>query len=116
MNPNIRVTGIANVRRHLERLANAGFREDIANITETYARKMAEEAAALAPIDSGALKGSLASSPEQVDTYTWSYGSNLPYATKMEYTHPTNKAFVRKSVWNNRNKYRDAIKNRVLRD
>lgn len=116
MQTRIRISGLGSVSRMLDRLAGEGMQQDIANITETYARKMAEEAAALAPIDSGALKGSIASSPEQINEYTWQYGSNLPYATKMEYMHPTNKAFIRKSVWNNREKYRKAVKKRLLRD
>jgi hypothetical protein len=86
---------------------------DIANTTEAYARKMANESAELAPLKDGALKNSIASSPEQVEPYTWEYGSDLPYATRQEYEHSTHSAFIRKSVWNNERDYQSAIERRV---
>lgn len=115
-NITISMPGLANVIRTFDALAGNAVLNDIDRITETYARKMAEESAALAPVDTAALRNSIASSPqESAVEHIWEYGSNLPYALKMEYLHPTNKAYIRKSVWNNRQKYRDAIKNRILR-
>lgn len=111
----VSVLGIDSLIQQLNDRLGDGAVSDIDRITETYARKMAADAAAMAPIDSGALKTSIASSPEQVEEHVWQYGSNLPYATRQEYEHATNKAFIRKSVWNNRQRYRDAIKDRIMR-
>lgn len=115
MRNNVRVFGIEDVLRRLDRQIGEVAIRDVDRITETYARKMAEESAGLAPIDSGALRNSLASSPQQSEDseHVWEYGSNLPYANRQEYEHATNKGFVRKSVWNNREDYRNAVKNRV---
>lgn len=113
----INITGLNNVMRALSNMADSSMVGDLERISETYARKMAQESSDLAPIKDGALRGSLASSPERSDVaeHVWEYGSDLPYAVKMEYTHPTNKAFIRKVVWDNRAKYRKAIKERILR-
>lgn len=114
---NVRVIGLEALIRDLGRMVDAQAQADIDGIAEAYARKMAEQASAMAPIDLGGLKGSIASSPQVSDDneHIWEFGSNLPYATKMEYTHPTNKGFVRKSVWDNREKYRKAVIKRILR-
>jgi hypothetical protein len=115
MRRDITVRGIDDMIRQLNRHMGEAAVADIDRITESYARKMAEESAALAPIDSGALKGSIASSPEvsEDSDHVWQYGSDLPYALRQEYENPTHKGFIRKAVWNNRNKYRDAVKNRI---
>lgn len=114
---NVRVLGLEQVLRDLNRMVDAQAQADIDGIAETYARKMAEESAAMAPVDLGGLRGSIASSPQESDDniHIWEWGSNLPYATRMEYTHPTNKGFVRKAIWNNRQKYRDAVIKRIKR-
>lgn len=111
---NLKVTGIDDVIKRLGRHIGADALSDVSKTTETYARKMANESADMAPIKDGALRNSIASSPEQIDTYTWQYGSDLPYALRQEYEHKTNKAFIRKSVWNNREAYRKAVKNRLI--
>lgn len=115
MNINVSVSGIDDVVRRLDRLANAQLTTDLGNITEAYARKMANESAGMAPLDSGALKNSIASSPQKVDELTWEYGSNLPYATRQEYEHSTHSAFIRNAVWNNEEAYAKAIKKRINR-
>ena len=115
-NITISMPGLANVIRTFDALAGNAVLNDIDRISETYARKMAEESAAMAPVDTASLRNSIASSPQESTVeHVWEYGSNLPYAIKMEYTHPTNRAFIRKTVWDNREKYRRAIKERILR-
>lgn len=113
----VNITGLNELITELNGMVDATAIADVDGITEAYARKMAEESAALAPIDLGGLKGSIASSPQEADddVHVWEWGSNLPYATRMEYEHPTRKGFVRKAVWDNRAKYRDAIKRRLRR-
>jgi len=79
-------------------------------ITETYTRKMANESASNAPVDTSDLKNSILASPRRIKAGTWEYGSELPYAQRQEYEHKSKKGFIRKSVWNNRTPYREALK------
>ena len=117
MKLNVKVTGLDDVLRKLDKQLGQQAVDDLDKITEAYARKMANESAEMAPIKDGLLRNSIASSPQvsDDDTHVWEYGSNLPYATRQEYEHKTNKGFVRKAVWNNREKYRAAIKKRITR-
>lgn len=117
MKLNVSVKGLDDVLRKLEKQLGKEAEGDLDKITEAYARKMAAEAAEMAPLKDGFLKNSIASSPQQSDDdiHTWEYGSNLPYATRQEYEHKSRKGFIRKSVWNNREKYRAAIKKRITR-
>lgn len=113
---NVKVSGIDKVLRKLDRHMGDEAVSDVDKITEAYARKMANESSEMAPVKDGLLKNSIASSPQPSDElHVWEYGSNLPYATKQEYTHPTQKAFIRKPVWNNREKYRDAVLKRITK-
>lgn len=89
-------------------------KDAIDNTVETYARKMAADAAHNAPVRDGFLKNSLASSPQQVTKMTWEFGSDLPYALRQEYEHATRKGFVRKSLWANRDAYRKAVIKRII--
>lgn len=86
---------------------------DIDRITETYTRKMANTTAERAPVKSGKLRDSFPPSVRKEGPGIWSYGSHLPYATRQEYEHRTKKGFVRKTVWENRTPYREAIKERI---
>lgn len=111
----VNIAGLADVVRTLENMIGDGTIGGLDEITESYARNMSAESAALAPIDTSALKNSIASSPQPAEAHVWEYGSNLPYAVKMEYTHPENKTFIRKVVWDNKQAYRDALEERILR-
>lgn len=115
MRNNVRVFGIEDVLRRLDRQIGEAAIRDVDRITETYARKMAQESADMAPVKDGGLRGSLASSPEVSDDsdHVWEWGSDLPYANRQEYEHATHKGFARKAVWNNREDYRKAVKKRV---
>lgn len=114
MKLNVKVSGIDGVLKSLDKRLGDELEKDIDRITEAYARKMAGDAANNAPVDTGLLKNSLASSPKKsAEPNTWEYGSNLPYAVKQEYTHKTRKAFVRRSVWDNEDGYRQAVFKRV---
>lgn len=115
MKLNVKVTGVDDIIRKLNRHMGAQAIADVDKITEAYARSMANESAEMAPVKDGALRNSIASSPEQIEEHVWQYGSNLPYAKRQEYEHKTNKAFIRKSIWNNRDKYRNAIKKRLTK-
>lgn len=114
MNFEIKATGIDGVLKRFKNFYDASTQEAVDNTVETYARKMANDAAENAPIKDGYLKGSLASSPEQVAKMTWTFGSDLPYARRQEYEHATHKGFVRKSIWTNREAYREAVRRRVI--
>src|SRR5690625_1824526 len=84
-------------------------------ITETYTRKMANESATSAPVDSGDLRASIVASPRKLEKGVWEYGSELAYAKRQEYENATHKGFIRKSVWNNRTPYRNAIRKEFTR-
>ncbi|MFJ5716533.1 hypothetical protein [Neobacillus sp. NPDC093127] len=102
---------------------------DIDRITEAYTRKMANESAIGAPRKTGKLANSFPSSVRKeggfgaktkswilfgkATTAVWSFGSDLPYALKQEYEHRSKKGFVRKAVWNNREAYREKIRERL---
>jgi hypothetical protein len=74
---------------------------------------MANESAEMAPRLTGKLKNSITASVEQESEGVWTYGSDLPYATRQEYEHRSKKGFIRKSVWNNREPYRNKINQRI---
>lgn len=113
---NINISGLSDVIRTLENMIGNDTIGGIDEITEAYARRMSAESAAKAPIDTSALRNSIAASPQPSDEpHTWEYGSNLPYAIKMEYEHPENRAYIRSVVWDNKQPYRDAIEQRILR-
>jgi Bacteriophage HK97-gp10, putative tail-component len=113
----VNVLGLDNVLKRLEETGGQQTVGDLEKITETYARKMASESAEMAPVDTGALKNSISSSPQKAEGegIAWEWGSNLPYATRQEYEHKSKKGFVRKAIWNNRTKYREAIRNRITK-
>ena len=113
----VKVEGIDDVLDSLGRWASEEKAKEIDKVSETYARKMAAESAGKAPIKDGALKGSIAASPQPGESLgEWTYGSDLPYARRQEYEHATNKGFIREVVWNNRDKYREAVRKRVIDD
>ena len=115
MNINIKVDGIDEVMKEFGKWTGQAYAKDIDKVSETYARKMAKESAGKAPIDTGSLKGSIASSPAPGGTLgEWTYGSDLPYARRQEYEHASAKGFIREVVWNNRDKYREAVRKAVL--
>lgn len=84
-------------------------------VTETYTRKMANDSAGLAPVDTGDLRASIVASPRRISSGTWEYGSNLSYARRQEYENATKKGFIRKSVWRNRNPYREALRKEMTK-
>lgn len=115
MNFNVKVQGIEKVMQGFTQKALAAqYRAD--KVTETYVRKMANESASNAPVESGDLRASIIASPRRISNAVWEYGSELPYARRQEYEHATRKGFIRKAVWNNRTPYREALKREVTKD
>lgn len=114
MNLNIGVTGIDKVINDLS-VKGMAAHQRADKVTETYTRKMANESADIAPVDTGDLRASIAASPRKIKNAEWEYGSDLAYARVNEYENPTNKGFIRKSVWNNRAPYREALKREVTK-
>lgn len=103
----ISVTGIDKL---LKQLDLRKVEKEVDRVAETYARKMATSAAIKAPRKDGWLKNSLASSVKREKVGVWSWGSDLPYARRQEYEHRTAKGFVRRSIWEYRSEYREAIR------
>lgn len=114
MNINISMTGLDAVMKDFS-VAGVKAQVKADKIAETYARKMANEAAALSPKDTHDLELNLLASPERVATGVWQYGGTLAYTRRQEYEHSTNKGFIRRSSWNNREAYRNALKREVLK-
>lgn len=103
----IKVSGIKEMMKNLDpRLVE----KEIDKVAETYARKMANSAAMKAPRRDSYLKNSLTASPKREEFGTWSWGSDLPYARRQEYEHATQRGFVRTTIYEYRQEYRDAIK------
>lgn len=119
MNINVKVSGIDETLKQFGKWTGQAYAKDIDKVSETYARKMAKESAAKAPIapapEGGSLRASIAESPQPGETLgEWTYGSDLPYARRQEYEHKSRKGFIREVVWNNRDKYREAVRKAVL--
>lgn len=114
MKIDVNVAGIDKVLKMLNKRLGEETVKDIDNITEAYTRKMAGEAAEHAPVKSGDLKGSITESPKpSSEPHYWEYGSALEYAVIQEYTHKTRKAFIRRSIWDNEDAYKQAVFTRV---
>lgn len=84
-------------------------------VTESYTRKMANEAGSNAPVKTGDLRANLIASPYRLKPGTWQFGGTLAYTRRQEYEHHSKKGFIRKSVWKYRNDYRGALKREVTK-
>lgn len=115
MKMNVKVIGIDKVTKKIDGLTGQFALNNVDKITETYTRKMANESAGIAPIESGDLRASITASPRRLKLGTWEYGSELAYARRQEYEHKSRKGFIRKSVWNNREPYREALRKELSR-
>lgn len=114
MRINVKMTGLDAVMKDFsEKGVQAQRRAE--NVTETYTRKMANQSAEMAPVDSGDLRASIAASPRKIAAATWEFGSRLAYARRQEYEHITQRGFIRKSVWQNRNDYREALRREIAK-
>ena len=115
MNFNIKALGV----KEIEKMFGQKAKDAITNadkVTETYTRKMANEAAENAPVKDNILSPALAASPEKLKEGVWQFGNNgVEYTRRQEYEHPTKKGFIRKAVWNNRTPYREAVKREVTK-
>ena len=114
MRINVKVQGVESLYKKFTQDALAAqYRAD--KVTETYARKMANDSAAMAPVKSGDLRANIAASPRRYSLNTWEFGSALPYARRQEYEHASKKGFIRKSVYKNRNDYREALRREITK-
>lgn len=110
----IKVQGVEKIMRDFSQKGLAAqYRAD--KVTETYTRKMANESGEMAPVKDNVLRPSIIASPRRVSNAVWEYGSDLPYARRQEYENASHKGFIRKSVWNNRGPYREALRREVTK-
>lgn len=115
MKLSIGVTGVEKIMNDFSQKGLAAqYRAD--KVTETYTRKMANESGQMAPVKDNVLRPSIIASPRRISNAVWEYGSDLPYARRQEYEHASKKGFIRKSVWNNRTPYREALKREVTKE
>lgn len=111
----VKVDGLEDVMDKFKNQASDAAK-NVDNVTETYTRKMANESSSNAPVLTGDLRASIAASPRKLSEGLWEYGSDLEYARIQEYEHHTYYAFIRNSVWNNEQPYKDAAKREVLKE
>lgn len=111
----IGVKGVDSVLKKFNVATSAKKAADVERVTETYTRKMANESAAVAPVDTGVLRNSITASPQRVEGKrgVWQWGSNLEYARRQEYENASRKGFIRNTVWANREPYIEAIRKKV---
>ncbi len=115
MRLNVSVKGLDEAINGLSRRA-IGARTKSDRVTETYTRKMANEAGEGAPVEFGDLRANLLASPHRLAPGSWQFGGTLAYTRRQEYEHKTKRGFIRKAVWNNREDYRNALRREVLDD
>jgi hypothetical protein len=101
----------------LQQLGVEGARQleqELENIVEANAVRIANEAKENAPILDGNLKRSihLYGRPAKLAR---TIGSNMPYAQRQEYEHATKKGYFRKALWNGREPFRREIREAIQR-
>ena len=111
---NISVKGLDSVMKDFSE-AGRKAQDNADKVTETYTRKMANEGADMAPVDTSALKNNLLASPRRISPGVWEFGGTLAYTRRQEYEHKTKKGFIRKAVWRNRNDYREKLREELAR-
>lgn len=118
MKLDIKILGGDALEKKFREFAGTKTLETVDKVTETYARKMANEAAEAAPVDQNLLAPNIAASPERDNGLkgVWTFGSTLEYGRRQEYEHKTKKGFIRKAVWNNRTPYREAILREITKE
>src|SRR5690625_2711112 len=114
MRMNVSVKGLDKVMNDFS-LAGIKAQGTADRVTETYTRKMANEAGQAAPVDSGDLRANVIASPYRLQRGVWQFGGTLAYARRQEYEHKSKKGFIRKAVWKNRNDYREALRREVAK-
>jgi len=114
MRLNVKMQGLNEVMRDFS-LKGIQAQNKADKVTETYTRKMANDAANNAPVDTGDLRANLLASPRRLKQATWEFGGTLAYTRRQEYEHKTKKGFIRKAVWANRNDYRMKLREELAR-
>jgi hypothetical protein len=109
-NINVRVTGVEEVLRRLGEQGARQLVQEIDEVTERAVRTMANEAADNAPVKTGKLAASIPPSVEKLGEMKWQFGSDVEYATRQEYEHSAKKGFFRKALWNNREQFRNDVR------
>lgn len=96
---NVKVTGINEVRNKLGARAASELEGALDLDIGVGTRKIANQAADNAPIETGALKASIRYSTRRDGSMSWHFGSYLPYALRQEYEHKTKNAYMRRAWW-----------------
>ena len=96
---NVTVTGINEVRDKLGAKAANDLELALDLDIGVETRKMANDAANRAPIETGALKASIRYSTRRDGSMSYHFGSYLPYALRQEYEHKSKSPFLRQAYW-----------------
>lgn len=111
----IRVTGLDEVLESLGERGGKRLAEEIDGIVEQVVFEMINDARTMTPRDTGKLANSIDMVDQDTKPMERTFGSDVPYATRQEYEHATQKGFMRKAVWNNRTYLRDEINDAIKR-
>lgn len=95
----VRITGINEVRMALGQRAASDLADSLDLLMGVEVRKVAHDAAARAPVDTGALKASIKSSTRRVGEMSYIIGSYMPYAQWQNYRHKTKNYYFEKAIW-----------------
>jgi hypothetical protein len=106
----VRVTGVSEVLRRIGEQGARQLTQELDQVTERNVRTMANQAATNAPYKTGKLAASIPPSVEQIGDMDWQFGSDVEYATRQEYEHSVKKGFLRNAVWDNREQFREDIR------
>lgn len=110
---NVRTTGINEVRHKLGAGAAEALEAALDVDIGVETRKIANQAADNAPIETGALKASIRYSTRRDGTMSYHFGSYLPYALRQEYEHKTKNAYMRRAWWAGTPEVAEAIRKTI---
>lgn len=99
MRVKVNVRGINEVRNKLGARAADDLVDALDLDIGVETRKIANEGADNAPIETGALKASIRFSTRRDAAMKYHFGSYLPYALRQEYEHKTKNAYLRRAWW-----------------
>lgn len=107
----VKATG---VKEAIEKAGNPDeLIKELDKTTERNTRLMANKASERAPVDTGRLASSIPASVEKEQEMVWIFGSDVEYAQRQEYEHKSKKAFLRRSLWEGRTKFRGDIQKTI---
>lgn len=110
----VSVVGDKETARKLRRMSTEAQAE-VGEQLELGIRKIANQAAINAPVDTGRMANALSAGVQQEGKLSWVMNDGTEYTLVQEYTHKTKKAFIRQAVWDNENDIVKGIQARIAK-